>query len=191
MPDALDLLKTRRSIAAAFLAAPGPSPDELRDILTIGARVPDHGKLVPWRYVTIEGEASKAVGVAFADILRRKNPDDPKADELLQRYATVPLTVVVISKTAEHPKIPEWEQFLASGAVAMNLILAVHAMGYAAQWVTGVGSANPDAARLLGAREGEKITAIIHIGTPTTPPSERARPDIDAITSAWSPPETA
>ena len=109
MPDALDLLKTRRSIPGAFLGEPGPSAEELRDILTIGARVPDHGKLVPWRFVIIAGDERLQAGDAVAQLYRRKEPDavPAKIDEQRDRIAKPPLTMIVVSRTAPHPKIPE------------------------------------------------------------------------------------
>ncbi len=189
MPDALDLLKTRRSIPGAFLGEPGPSAEELRDILTIGARVPDHGKLVPWRFVIIAGDERLQAGDAVAQLYRRKEPDavPAKIDEQRDRIAKPPLTMIVVSRTAPHPKIPEWEQFLSAGNVAMNLVLASHALGYAAQWVTGFAAYDAEAAALLGVAANERIVALIHVGTPSAPPSERPRPDIDDITTRWQP----
>lgn len=189
MPDALDLLKTRRSIPSSFLGEPGPSADELRDILTIGARVPDHGKLTPWRFVIIAGNERQEAGDALAELYQRKTPDAlaAKVDEQRDRIAIPPLTVIVVSRTALHPKIPEWEQFLSSGNVAMNLVLAAHALGYAAQWVTGFAAYDADAAALLGVAANERIVGLIHVGTPSVPPSERPRPDIDDITTYWRP----
>ena len=189
MPDALDLLKTRRSVPSAFLGEPGPTPDELREILTIGARVPDHGKLAPWRFVVIMGDERQQAGEAIADIFKRKNPDAErsKVDDLRDRIAKTPLTLVVVSRTAPHPKIPEWEQFLSAGNVAMNTVLAVHALGYGANWVTGFAAYDADAAALVGTVETERIVAVIHIGSPSETLSERRRPDIDDITTYWRP----
>ncbi len=188
MPDTLTLLKTRRSIPAAFLSDPGPDGEALRDLLTIGTRVPDHGKLAPWRFVLVTGENRGAFADAIGALHLKKRPDDEaKREEIVTRYRTCPLSIAVISRTAAHPKIPEWEQFISAGAVAMNLVVAAHALGYAAQWLTGWVAEDADAARLLGARDGEKIVALIHVGTPRMPPSERARPDIDALTTNWSP----
>lgn len=189
MPDALHLLKTRRSIPAAFLGAPGPDAGRLRDILTVAARVPDHGKLAPWRFVVIGGEDSVRAGESLARIHAAAHPDAEgarKAAEIRARYATVPVTVLVVSRTAEHPKIPEWEQFISAGSVAMNLIHAAVAMGYGAQWLTGLVAQNADASALFGVAPPERIVAAIHIGTPTAPPTERARPDVDALTTVYS-----
>jgi len=191
MPDALDLLKTRRSIPAACLQAPGPDDDQLRDILTVAARVPDHGKLAPWRFVVVRGEDSVRAGEKLSELLTTSSPDEKgtrKAEEIRARYATVPLTVLIVSRTMEHPKIPEWEQYISAGSVAMNLIHAAVALGYGAQWLTGFVSDNAEASELFGVRAPEQIVAAIHIGTPSAPPTERDRPDIDALTTMFSAP---
>ncbi len=190
MPDALELLKTRKSISAAFLAEPGPSEAEIAEIVTVATRVPDHGKLTPWRFVLFAGEARQQAGEALAALFARKNPDaDPKQiAEEHKRLARAPLVVAVVSKAAPHPKIPEWEQVLSAGNAAMNVVMAAHALGYAAQWTTGWIAYDEDAGRLLGLAPGERFVAFIHIGTPTAPLGDRPRPAAADVVSYWKPP---
>ncbi len=190
MPDALELLKTRKSISAAFLAPPGPNDDEIADILTIASRVPDHGKLTPWRFVVFAGNARVQASERLAALFAEKHPDaDPKAlDEERRRLARAPLVIAVVWKKALHPKIPEWEQMLSAGNAAFNIVLASSALGYAAQWTTGWIATDADAGRVLGLLPGERFVAFVHIGTPTTPPGERPRPALADAVTYWSPP---
>lgn len=190
MPDALELLKTRRSVSAAFLGPPAPSESELADILTIGARVPDHGKLAPWRFIVFAGEARHQVGASLAELFKKKNPDAPEQqiEEQRNKLAQAPLVVAVVSKAAPHPKIPEWEQLLSAGNAAMGIVLASHALGYAANWTTGWIAYDADAGPILGLAPGEKLIATIHIGTPTAPPTDRPRPSLDEVVTYWKAP---
>lgn len=187
MPDALALLETRRTIAAATLAEPGPAVEEIRTLIRIASRVPDHGKLTPWRFVIYRGAGRAQLDARLAPIYDAKFPDAPEAkrtDEH-QRFQRVPLTISVIAHTQQHPKIPEWEQILSVGASAMNLVLAAHALGFAAQWLTGWCCYDAEAATILGAKEGERFAGLVAIGTPTTGPVDRPRPDFEAVASDW------
>ncbi len=191
MPDALDLLKTRKSISAPFLSAPPPSDAELAEILTIASRVPDHGKLTPWRFILFKGEAGRKAGQALAKLFAAKNPeaDETKLEEERKRLAQAPLVVAVVSRAAPHPKIPEFEQLLSAGNAAMNVVLAAHALGYAAQWTTGWIAYDEEAGRILGLKPGEHFVGFIHIGTPTAPPTDRPRPSFADVVSEWQPPK--
>jgi nitroreductase len=191
MPDALDLLKTRKSISAPFLAAPPPSDAQLAEILTIASRVPDHGKLTPWRFILFKGDAGRKAGEALAKLYAAKNPeaDETKLEEERKRLAQAPLVVAVVSRAAPHPKIPEIEQLLSAGNAAMNVVLASHALGYAAQWTTGWIAYDEEAGRILGLHPGERFVGFVHIGTPTAPPTDRPRPIIADVVSEWRPPE--
>jgi nitroreductase len=191
MPDALDLLKTRKSISAPFLAAPPPSDAQLVEILTIASRVPDHGKLTPWRFILFKDDAGLRAGEALAKLYAAKNPeaDEKKLEEERKRLAQAPLVVGVISRAAPHPKIPEMEQLLSAGNAAMNLVLAAHALGYAAQWTTGWIAYDEEAGRILGLKPGERFVGFIHIGTPTAPPTDRPRPNMADVVSEWQPPK--
>ena len=188
MPDALELLETRRTIANVQLAEPGPSEAEIRRIVAVAARVPDHGKLPPWRFVLYRGEARAALDARLAPLHAAKFPDMPAEKAVLEktRFQRVPLTIGVISKTQEHFKIPVWEQELSAGAAAMNLLLAVHALGYAGQWLTGWCCYDPEAAAVLGARDGERFAGLIAIGTPTVPPVDRPRPAFEDVVPDWT-----
>jgi len=189
MTDAREYLKTRRTISAAFLGDPAPDGDQLNEILTIASRVPDHGKLTPWRFVVFSGESRLQAGAALALRYAEINPD---AEEKLlawerNQFAKAPLVVAVVSRAAPHVKIPEFEQLLSAGAVAMNLVHGTHALGFAAQWVTGWFVYDDTAGRILGLQTGERLVAIVHIGTPSVPPVDRPRPPLADIVSNWSP----
>src|SRR6266704_1608667 len=136
--DALQLLKTRRSIKPIELAGPAPSAAEIETLLTVASRVPDHGKLTPWRFIVFEGEARLAAGEAIVAAFRQKYPDAKReqVDYERARLARAPLVIAVVSRAGPHVKIPEWEQVLSAGAAAMSLVLAAHALGYGANWIT-------------------------------------------------------
>jgi nitroreductase len=188
MTDARELLKTRRSVSAQFLAEPAPNEEQLAEILTVASRVPDHGKLTPWRFIVFRGDARLRASEALAKRFAELHPD---ADEKLLaeeriRLAKAPLVVAVVSRAAPHVKIPEYEQLLSAGAAAMNLVHAAHALGFAAQWVTGWIAYDEAAGRILGLQPGERFVAIIHIGTSTVPPqADRPRPPLSEIVSEW------
>jgi nitroreductase len=184
-------LKTRRTIPAAQLADPAPDAAAVRAMLEIAARVPDHGKLAPWRFILFDRgsrqsavEGLKAIAAGAADAKEARYRSDKAAG-----FADAPLVVCVVSAPAiDHPKIPLWEQQLSAGAVCLNLVHAAQAHGFSAQWLTGWYAYDAEAMRLLGLRDGERVAGFVHIGTPKMPPIERDRPDIDAITSRWQAP---
>lgn len=186
-----DHLLTRRSVGIAFLQEPGPSPAQLEDILTIATRVPDHGKLAPWRLVLFEGAARRQAGEQLAEIARDITPglDEASLEIERQRFLPAPLTIGVISSPQPHPKIPEFEQLLSAGNVAFNLVHAAHALGFAASWVTRWYAYDERAARVLGARAGERFVGFVHIGTPTATIEDRPRPTLDTIVTRWAPAE--
>jgi nitroreductase len=190
MTDALELLKTRKSISAPFLAPPSPSDAELTEILTIASRVPDHGKLTPWRFILFKGDAGRKAGELLAALYASRNPaaEAKQIEEERVRLARAPLVVAVVSRAAPHPKIPEVEQLLSAGNAAMNVVLAAHAMGYAAQWTTGWPAYDADAGRILGLKPGETFVGFVHIGTSTVPSVDRPRPVLADIVSEWHAP---
>jgi nitroreductase len=188
MPDALELLATRRSFKAVELAGPAPSAAEIDTLLTIASRVPDHGKLTPWRFIVFEGEARRAAGAAIAAAFRVKYPD-AKAEHVeaeRERLARAPLVVAVVSRAGPHVKIPEWEQVLSAGAAAMNLVLAANAMGYGTSWTTEWYAYDRGVLDALGLAPHERIAGFIHIGRPPGPPEDRPRPPLDAIATRFS-----
>ena len=185
----LALLATRRSGKPREMVAPGPSEAELADILSIAARAPDHGKLFPWRFVTIGAEQRDALATLLQRALAAEDPDAPrlkqeKADEFAHQ---APSLVVLISAAIADHKIPLWEQELSAGAVAMNLLLATHAMGYVGGWITGWPTYSPMVAAALCA-PGERIAGFFFLGSPGRPLEERPRPEVTQVVSAWSPP---
>ncbi len=188
--DAIELLKTRKSVSTSFLGAPGPDAAQLNEILTIASRVPDHGKLAPWRFIIFEGDARVKASEALWALFKEKNPDaeEKKLDEERKRFAQAPVVIAVVSRAAPHVKIPEFEQLLAAGNAAMTLVLAAHALGFTAQWVTGWVAYDPDAGRILGLQPGERFVGFIHIGTSTVPYSDRPRPNLADIVTRWEAP---
>ncbi len=187
MISPIEFLETRRTIPAAFLQPPGPNPAELARLLTVAARVPDHGKLAPWRFILFEGDARAAAGAALAALRRRRSP--PPAGEGLAadvvRFSRVPLVVGLVSRARKHPKATEWEQVLSAGAAGMNLLNAAHALGFGAQWLTEWLAYDEEAGAILGLKPGERFAGFIHIGTPATPPQERWRPALADIVRRW------
>jgi nitroreductase len=188
MPDALELLKTRRSIKPIELNGPGPSPAELETLLTVASRVPDHGKLVPWRFIIFEGEARLAAGAAIVAAFRSKYPEakPEQAEAERQRLARAPLVIAVVSRAGPHVKIPEWEQVLSAGAAAMNLVLAAHALGYGASWITEWYAYDRGVLAALGLKENERIAGFVHIGRPSDKPEDRPRPPLTEIATRFS-----
>jgi nitroreductase len=181
----LDFLALRRSASAGTLAAPAPSRDELRDLLRLAARVPDHGKLSPWRFIVLEGDA-KAALVAGLEAIAAQREDGDRLAAALFKLRIPPMSVAVISRPVES-KIPEWEQILSAGAACMNLVIAAQAMGYGANWITDWYAYDPEAQALLGLEVADRVAGFVHLGTPAEAPAERVRPDLDAITAWWKP----
>ncbi len=183
MPDAIELLKRRRSIKPMELRPPGPSAAQLDTLLTIASRVPDHGKLAPWRFLVFEGDARLKAGDRIAEVFRKNNPA-ASADQIefeRKRLARAPLVVAVVSRAAPHAKIPEWEQLLSSGAAAMNLVIAANALGFGASWLTEWYAYDRGVLDALGLQPNEKIAGFVHVGTRDTLPADRERPALSAI----------
>ena len=186
----INFLLTRRSVTARNLTEPGPNDEQLDQILRAAHRVPDHGKLGPWRFIILKGDARAKFGEILGVAYQKENPD--AFDELVEvekeRFQRAPVVVAVTSRiTAEH-KIPEWEQTLSSGAACMNMLNAAHALGLAAQWITEWPAYNDDVAKALGVGEEERIAGFIYIGTAAQPPDERTRPEIGDIVTDWTGP---
>jgi nitroreductase len=187
MPDALQLLKTRRSVKPMELTGPAPSEVEIASLLTIASRVPDHGKLKPWRFIVFEGDARLAAGDKIAAVFRADRPDAaPEQIEFeRKRLARAPLVIAVVSCAGPHVKIPEWEQQMSAGASAMSLVFAAHAMGYAASWITEWYAYDRRVLVALGLAANERIAGFVHIGRPAKPPEERDRPALDEIVTRY------
>jgi nitroreductase len=187
LPDLIDLLKARRSVKPIEMTGPGPSPDELETILTLGARVPDHGKLVPWRFIVFEGDARAKAGDIFARIFKEKNPS-ATADQVeveRKRFLHAPLVIGVVSRARPHVKIPIWEQELSAGASAMNIVTAANALGYVTSWLTGWIAFDRAVLDALGLAPDERMAGFVHIGRAKRPPEERARPQLSSIVTRF------
>jgi nitroreductase len=184
----LDFLEDRRSVPSRQLGEPGPAPEQLERLLAAAIRVPDHGKLTPWRLLLIRGEARARLGAALAEIHGRVDPGVPPAVVLKdrERFNFAPLIAAVIARVEPgHPKVPEQEQVLSAGYIAYNLLLGAQALGFGAQILTGWAAYDRDVARLMGLNEKERIVAFVHIGTARESVPERARPDLADIVSEW------
>ncbi|WP_245413780.1 nitroreductase family protein [Fulvimarina endophytica] len=190
MPDLLAHLSNRRSLPLPALVEPGPSAEELTQILTIAARVPDHGKLAPWRFIVFSGDGAKRAGDALADLAQSREGELSEIRRRVEetRFTRAPLVVAVVSTAAEHVKIPIWEQQLSAGAVCLNLIHGANAKGYAATWLTEWPAYDAEARVILGLKPEETVAGFIHIGTPNEAPSERPRPDLADIVTHYQGP---
>ena len=187
MTDALELLKTRRSVKPIELAGPAPSPNEVETLLTIASRVPDHGKLVPWRFIVFEGEARLLAGDAIVKAFRSKYPQATAEQIEVERHrlARAPLVIAVVSRAAPHVKIPEWEQVLSAGAAAMNLLAAAHALGYGASWMTEWYAYDRAVLDDLGLEASERMVGFVHIGRPKGPVTDRPRPALATVSTRF------
>lgn len=176
--DMLALMARRRSLPLRSLVAPGPDREELARILALAARVPDHGRLVPWRFIVVEGAARASAGARLDALYARQNPGLPveKAQMWRDYLLRAPVTVIVVSRADPAAKIPEFNQVLSAGAAAMSLILAATALGYGAQWLLKWPGRDPEAAALLGVGAGETVAGFIHLGSPAERPADRPRP---------------
>ncbi len=183
----IDLLSTRRSVAPRLLTLPAPSGVELDRLLTIASRVPDHGRLVPWRFIVIEQEGAVRIGQTIADAFAHDNPN--ALAELIEsernRLARAPLVIAVVSRARPHAKIPHSEQLLSAGAACMSLVLTANAMGYSTNWLTEWYAYDRRVLAELGLAADETIAGFIHIGTPIEASAERARPDLSDIVTRY------
>ena len=182
----LSLLSTRRSGKPRDLAAPGPDDAQLRQILEIAARTPDHGKLAPWRFVIVPADKRAALAETITDAYRAERPQAARLEiEALEQFATqAPTLVVVLSSPRPDSHIPLGEQELSAGAACMNLLHAAHALGFAGGWLTGW-AAYSDAVRDAFGAEPERVAGYIFLGTPGKQLEERPRPDLQKIISTW------
>ncbi|MGV6492067.1 nitroreductase family protein [Stenotrophomonas rhizophila] len=189
MPDspALQALDARRSLPSRQLGEPGPDPDTLLRMLTSAVRVPDHGKLVPFRFLRIAGDARHSLGEYLVQRSRERDPNVSAAqlekDRL--RFSHAPLVITVVARPRPNPKVPEEEQLMTAGCVCFALLQAAQALGFGAQWLTAWMAFDPAVRAHLGLAEDERIAGFIHIGTPRTEAPERERPDPAALLQDW------
>ena len=186
----LDFLSTRSSTPISELKEPGPSDAEIADLIRIASRVPDHGRLEPWRFILYRGEARHRVGDMLAELAQRREGPLPEARIAQEkaRFARAPLVIGVVSIPKENPKIPQWEMLLSGGAAAMNLVIAANAMGYRTNWITNWYSEVEEGRRILGLAPHERVVGFLHIGTSDSPASERPRPDVSKLYAEYSGP---
>ncbi len=183
VPEAIDLLLSRRSGSAKAMTGPGPDDAQLHTILAAAARAPDHGKLFPWRFIVFAGDARKRMGELLADSLAKT--ETSVGEERLQlertRFLRAPIIVAVVSRVREAIPIPEWEQVLSAGAVCQNMLIASHALGFVANWITEWPAYNALVKERLGLKPGERIAGFVYIGSAAVPLEERVRPVLDDL----------
>ena len=187
----IDFLLQRRSVLAAQMVEPAPGEAEINTILSAGLRVPDHGKITPWRIQIVRKEGQQRLGNLYAAIVERDDPDarDIQIEAARERLQRSPLLLVVSCRpdATKFAKVPKIEQQLSSGAVCMNLLNAAGALGFAAQWLTGGPAYNPEIKQELGLTADTDIIGFIHLGSVASTPKERPRPNLDDIVSIWPP----
>lgn len=185
-PEVLAFLARRRSNSAMTLRAPGPTPAELDQLLGLAARVPDHGKLSPWRFVVLEGDAKAGFAAALDALAAGRG--DGRASAKLGKLKTPPVGVAVIFRPRPG-EIPEWEQQLSAGAVCATLLYAALAAGYGANWITDWYAYDAEARAILGLSSEERVAGFIFMGAAAEPPLERERPALAPLVTRWSPGE--
>ena len=186
--ETLELLMLRRSLTVKDMVHPGPSEEQLKQILEIGSRVPDHKKQVPWRFLTFEKSTRGKFGKILRTIFAKKNPktNEKILDFEENRFLRAPLVIAVISTAdKDNPKVPEWEQILTAGAVCQNILIASNAMGYASQWLTEWYAYDKVVLKKLNLNPNERIAGFIYIGTAGKQPKERGRPDLANLVKKW------
>jgi nitroreductase len=186
----LDHLLTRSSAPIAELKAPAPSDAEIETILTAAARVPDHGRLAPWRFILYRGEAREQIGEKLLELAESREGPLPEGrrNQELMRFSRAPLVIGVISSPKENPRIPQWEMFLSGGLAAMNLMHAANALGYGTNMITNWYSDTEEGRALLGLAPHERVVGFVHIGTHDGPGFERPRPEVSALYADYSGP---
>ncbi|MBX9461744.1 MAG: nitroreductase [Aquamicrobium sp.] len=186
----IDFMLARKSAPIPELKEPAPSDAEIRTMLTIASRVPDHGRLAPWRFILYRGAARDRIGEMLAT--RAEDREGPltegRRQQELARFSRAPLVIGVVSVPRENPKIPQWEMFLSGGAAAMNLVIAANGLGYGTNWITNWYSDDEEGRRILGLAPQERVVGFVHIGTFSGEAPERPRPDVATLYSEWSGP---
>lgn len=181
----IDYLAVRRSVPAFQMCDPGPDRQEIESILSLAVRVPDHGKIAPWRFIVYRGSERQRIGEELLKMALEKNPE--LSAEMVEversRFTRAPVVIAVVSTAAPHFKIPEWEQIMSAGAVCLNLLMAANAHGYVSNWLTEWFAFDERAYPLLGIKSGEKVAGFIHMGSTEFPIVERPRPALtDVVT---------
>lgn len=186
----IDFMLSRISPPIQELREPGPGDADIETMIRVASRVPDHGRLEPWRFIVYRGEARKRAGELLAELAeQREGPlSEVRRNQERTRFSRAPLVIGVVSSPKEHPKIPEWEMFLSGGAAAMSLVLAANALGYGANWISNWYSETEEGRRILGLAPHERVVGFVHIGTFEGTVPERPRPDAGKIVSDYAGP---
>jgi nitroreductase len=184
----LSLLLSRRSGKPRDMVAPGPDAEQMAIILSAASRVPDHGKLTPWRFVTVAANQRDALADLLVTAYRAEKPDAGKLelDAMVQFAQQAPSLVVVLSSPVSSSKIPLWEQELSVGAACMQLLNAAHALGFVGGWLTGWPTYSNHVRDAFGSVD-ERIAGFIFIGSPSKALEERPRPNLSDVVRAWQP----
>ena len=180
-------LALRRSISKRCLTAPGPTPDQLNELLTVAARVPDHRRLAPWRFLVFEGTQRDTFNQRAVEIQKQENPQatETMLADTACYFTRAPVVIAVISSPDVTHKTPVWEQELSCGAVCQSLLLAANASGWAGCWLSEWIAFSPGIDALLGLTEDERIAGYFYLGTASDDPQERMRPDISRKIARW------
>ena len=190
--SALEQISQRRSVKAMDLQGPGPSAAQLQALLNRAARVPDHGKLGPWRFLCFQDQARQNFGDQLAQRFTALKPEAPDAAVAAERarFMRAPLIIAVVSCRQDLPKgCPQWEQLMSAGAACQNLLVGANLMGFAAQWLTEWYAYDSVIDQVLGLKAGERVAGFVYIGSATAKPEERQRPDLQQRISHWVEPE--
>lgn len=184
----LSLLSTRRSASVKALGEPGPTAEQVNKILKIAVRVPDHGKLQPWRFILFEGDARRKFGEKLAERWKELHPgtSEQSLDVWRKFFLRAPVVIALVSRAAPHPKIPQWEQRLSAGAVGQSILLAATALGLGCQWNTDWAAYDAGIARVMKLEPHERIAGFFYLGTPTEHLDDRPRPDPAALLTRWT-----
>lgn len=189
-PSVIDFLLSRKSPPIQELTGPGPTEEEIRTMVRCASRVPDHGRLAPWRFILYRGDARIEIGQKLATLAeQREGPlSEARLEQEKKRFSRAPLVIGVVSIPRDNPKIPQWEMLLSGGAAAMNLCLAAQALGYGSHWITNWYSDVPEGRAILGLAPHERVIGFVHIGRHQGEVPERPRPDVDSLISNYSGP---
>jgi len=186
----IDFLSTRRSAPIDLLTEPAPSDSEIETMIRIASRVPDHGRLAPWRFILYRGDVRREIGDKLAELaVKLEGPlPDMRLEKERTRFSRAPLVIGVVAIVRDNPKIPQWEMFLSGGAAAMNLVLAANALGYGTNWISNWYSESDEGRALLGIGRNERVVGFVHIGTFAGEAPERPRPDVGGLYADYSGP---
>lgn len=186
----VDFLLKRRSSPIDKLTEPAPDDSQIETMIRIASRVPDHGRLAPWRFILYRGDARHEIGRQLADLAEQREGPLPEArlEKERTRFSRAPLVIGVVHITRDSPKIPQWEMFLSGGAAAMNLLLAANALGFGANWISNWYADDEEGRRLLGLKKDERVIGFVHIGTYAGEVTDRPRPDVATLYADYAGP---